>query len=54
MGAIFTFAFGFDAHCYFKVGENVGSNIFNDIETIPLSQNPKPSSHITPTKNLKP
>jgi hypothetical protein len=36
-----TLAFGFDAHCYFKVGENVGSTIFNDVETTPFSQNPK-------------
>lgn len=51
MGAILTLTFGFDVHCFFKVVENVGSTIFNDVETTPLNQNPKPSSHITLTKN---
>ncbi len=54
MGDILTLAFGFDAHCFFKVVEHVGSTIFYDIETTPLNQNAKPSSHITLTKNPRP
>jgi hypothetical protein len=54
MWAILTLVSSCDAHHHFKVNEDVGFAIPNDVETIPPNQNPKPSFHLAPIENLRP
>jgi hypothetical protein len=54
MGAISTLDFNYVGYHHFKINENARFAISNNTRATPPNQNPKATSHLTPTLKFRP